>query len=254
MLLGIGACGPSCNDTLVPSGMTTDSDGSTTGSTSGQSGDGNSEGPKAPDLGSAAITCGEPGEYVATAEALAAMEGCERFRGAVFVPHAFTGDLLVLTALRVIEEDFGSLSNNANLETLEGLNQLQWVGSFSFSQDALLDLSAMSNLVGVDDFFDISALPNLVDCHGLASLATIGGTVSFEANGELTSLDGLSGLEWIGGDLEIVDNAKLESLSGLSNLRRVDGSVRIQFNGALPADEIDSLLSRIEVGGDVILD
>lgn len=243
-----------CRDTLVPSGMSTDSDGSTTGSTGGESGEGNSEDPKPPDLGSNAVICGEPGDSAATAEALAVLEGCQIYRGRLFVPHAFSGDLSVLSDLRIIDEDFGSLSNNANLETLEGLNKLQWVGSFSFSNDALVDLSAMGNLTGVHGLFDLFGLPALPDCHGLERLATVGGNMRFEINPELRSLDGLSGLEWIGGDLRIVKNAKLQSLSGLTNLRQVDGDVRIQLNDSLPADEIDALLSRIEVGGGVILD
>jgi hypothetical protein len=212
------------------------------------------EPPRPPDLGVDAVVCGTPEESAATDEAIAMLAGCEIYLGKIVIPYATDGALASLTSLRVIGGNFAGSAGDPNLLNLEGLNQLEWAGSFKFSQSGLQDLSAMANLAGVDGVFQFFEMRKAVDCRGLEGLRAIGGTAAFVINDELASLDGLSGLEWIGGDLKLEGNPKLTSLSGLSSLRQVDGDVIIQFNAALPQAEIDALLSRIDVGGEITIE
>jgi hypothetical protein len=212
------------------------------------------EPPSPPDLGVDAVVCGTPEEFAATDEQIVELAGCENYLGSLVIPYPTDGVLASLTSLRVIDGKFGGTAGNPDLLNLEGLNQLEWAGSFTFSQSGLQDLSAMANLAAVDGVFQFFDMRKLVDCRGLEGLRTIGGGAGFVINDELASLDGLSGLEWIGGDLRLENNPKLTSLSGLSSLRQVDGDVTIQLNEALPQAEIDALLSRIEVGGEITID
>ncbi len=205
--------------------------------------------PTPPDLGAGAVVCGEPGESIGTDEEVALLAGCEVFQGTIIIPYPHVGDLSPLASLRVIVTGLTG-NRGADPYTLEGLNQLEWVGKFYFS-DGLNDLSAMGNLVGVEHFVQFLGA-GLTDCRGLEHLRSVGGDLNFVANRELSSLDGLSGLEWIGGNLKIEANRKLDSLSGLSSLRQVDGNVTFQVNESLPPAEIDALLSRIEVGGEIL--
>lgn len=247
-LLLMGACG----DRSI---AVTDDDGSASSSgTSNASSSGTSDMPGPPDLGPDAVVCGEPGEYAATDEDIAQLAGCEIYQGRIVTLYPQVTDLSPLASLRIIREDLAGGGGNVDLETLDGLAQLEWVGSFHFSQDGLRDLSALGNLAGIDDYFEFLALPNLTNCNGLEQLRSVGGNFRLVVNEELTSLDGLSGLEWIGGELYIEDNEKLASLDGLSGLMQVDGDVTIKLNPLLAPADIDAFVSRIEIGGEVHLD
>jgi hypothetical protein len=221
-------------------------------STVGSSDDAGSGISTRPDLGSDAIVCGMPDEIAGLDDEIEMLVGCEIYRGGVSVPHPTKIGLAPLASLRIIEGDFSS--NSGSSVSLEGANQLQWVGSFVFSQGDIGDLSPMSHLAGVDDAFGFFSTTGLTDADGLQELRMVGGGFTLRSNDDLESVDGFSGLEWIGGDMRILLNPKLRSLSGLSRLRQVDGDVTIRSNDLLPQAEIDALLSRIQVDGEIILE
>jgi hypothetical protein len=205
-----------------------------------------------PDLGPDALVCGEPGDLALTDEEVAALAGCQIFRGDLSVGRDVT-DLSPLASLRVIEGRFGSQAYDLNLETLDGLDELEVVGEFSFHADGLRDLTGVRNLREVEGSFRFAGMANLTDLHGLQRLETTG-DLELIFNRVLVSVDGLSSLRQVDGDLLIAENPELRDLSCLGALERVTGDVGIGSNPKLPAAHIERLVSRIEVGGEVHVD
>jgi len=243
-VLGLAGCG----DRSIAS---TDA-GSSTSETASSGTTGTSDAPPPPDLGPGAIVCGEPGENAASDEEISLLEGCEIYEGNIAALHIT--DLSPLASLRVLRGALSCNVSNYSLETLEGLEQLEWAGGFHVTNNGLQGLSAVESLTSVDAGFSVVGMPNFVDLGGVEKLRTVGGRLWVDSNPELTSLDGLSGLEWVGGELSIVANDKLISLDGLSALQQVDGDVTIRLNLQLPQADIEGFLSRIEIGGDVNID
>ena len=243
--LGFTACG---DRSIAP----TDDDGSTSLTDTSASSTGMSDSPAPPDVGAGAIVCGEPEENATSDEEISLLEGCEIYEGNIAVNDVT--DLSPMASLRILRGQLACHLNNNSLETLEGLERLEWAGGFYVTNNGLQSLSAVESLTSVDAGFSVVGMPNFVDLGGLEKLRTVGDKLRVESNNELTSLDGLSGLEWVGGELSIIANDKLVSLDGLSALQQVDGDVRIQLNPQLPQADIDAFLSRIEIGGEVHLD
>ncbi|CAN5483986.1 hypothetical protein BH09BAC4_BH09BAC4_00260 [soil metagenome] len=86
---------------------------------------------------------------------------------------------------------FITIQNNAELLSLQGLDQLQTVKA---------DIALYNN-------------PKLTSLRGLESLRTVVGKISIHGHAGLTSLQGLNQIPSVGG-LDFNDNAKLTSLSG----------------------------------------
>lgn len=206
-----------------------------------------------PDLGVSAIVCGEADANVIGNEAISALAGCERLRGSIVLRYPGGDDLTPLTSLRVINESLTS-AGNEDIRTLTGLESLEWVEDLALSRGGFVDLVALKNLTDIGNLLFLWTQREIVDLHGLDALKSVGGNCAVKHNYKLATLDGLGSLEWIGGDLEVVGNVELVSLSGLSALRQVDGDVHIILNAKLPQSEIDALLDRIEIGGEVFLD
>jgi len=206
-----------------------------------------------PDLGSDAVVCGEPGDRVGTDESVAALAGCNIYRGDAISLSSAVTDLSPLASLRVIEGSLESPGFNADLETLEGLEQLQSVGEFTFSRDGLRRVSGVSNLYEVKGHFKLFSLANLTDLDGLENLQSTG-TLDVMINPVLTNIDGLSGLQRVDGDLRIEGNPELMELDGLKRLERVTGDLYIQGNPKVPSSEIDRLLERVAVDGEIHVD
>jgi hypothetical protein len=217
-----------------------------------ESGDGEQL-PAPPDLGEDALVCGTVDDYATTSESIALLEGCEKYLGSVVIlDSAETSDLSSLASLRVLE---GALAGNGldDPYTISGIEQLEWVGSFSFS-DGLSSVSTLESLSGVEEGVQFLGVNNIADFEGFNNLLTIGGGLAITGNASLTTLTGLSSLEWIGDDLYIEGNPELTNLQGLSSLQRVEGDVRIVLNDKLPLSEIDALLAHVDVGGAIHLE
>ena len=213
-----------------------------------------SGGPPAPlpDLGSDVVVCGEPGDSAGTDGALAALAGCHIYRGSLSLGAAVT-DLSPLASLRMVDGSVSSPGYNSDLETLEGLEQLQSVGEFSFFGDGLGGTSGVRNLREVKGAFRLTRLPNLTDLNGLENLRSTG-TIEVSFNGVLVDIDGLSGLQRVDGDLYIDGNPELTGIGGLMALERVTGDLSIRENPKVPTSEIDALLSRVAVDGEIHVD
>jgi hypothetical protein len=71
----------------------------------------------------------------------------------------------------------------------------------------------------------------------------------------LTDLRGLEQLRLVGGNFELVGNPMLTSLDGLDGLEQVTGDfIAGSSNTPLPRAEVQALVDRIEVGGEVYID
>lgn len=244
VVLGLVACGPSV-------GTPVDSDGSTSEAAFTGTGDVDSgvfPEPRPPDLGPDVVICGQPGEGAATDEELAALEGCEIYEGYVSMDYPNVTSLAPLSSIRIIHGAIDVPVLNPGLETLEGLENVGWVGSMQLEAEALKDMSALRSLTNIESLCHLEDLP-LTNLHGLEQLRTVGGSLRIKLNPELTGLEGLAGLEWIGGDLTIGGNDRLESLEGMAALRQVVGDVFITQNPMLSPVEIDAFVDRIEIGG-----
>lgn len=208
--------------------------------------------PPPPDLGSDAVICGEPGDRAGSDEAFAALAGCQVYRGSLSLDQPGP-DLSPLASLRILEGALTTTGFNYELETLEGLEQLQSVGEFRFSNDGLRSMSGVSSLREVEGSFYLSGLSALSDLDGLENLQSAG---SFEVsfNSVLVDLDGLSGLQRVEGDLRIDGNPELTGVDGLTALERITGDLYIRENPKVPMSQIDALLGRVTVDGQVVLE
>ncbi len=205
-----------------------------------------------PDLGSDAVVCGEPGDRAGNDESFAALAGCQVYRGSLSLDHPGP-DLSPLASLRILEGALTTTGFNYELESLKGLEQLQSVGEFRFSNDGLRSMSGVLSLREVKGFFYLSGLSNLTDLDGLENLRSTG---SFEVsfNIVLVDIDGLSGLQRVDGDLRIDGNPELTGIDGLMALEHVAGDLYIRENPKVPMSQIDALLSRVTVDGEVYLE
>jgi len=206
-----------------------------------------------PDLGQDAIVCGEPGDRAGTDESVAALGGCQIYRGDAISLSSAVTDLSPLASLRVIEGSLESPGFNHDLESLEGLGQLQSAGAFTFSRDGLRSMSGVPHLREVKGYFKLLNLPNLTDLDGLENLQFTG-RLDLMLNPVLIDIDGLSSLRRVDGDLYIDGNPELTGIDGLMALERVTGDLYIRGNPKVPTSQIDAFLSRVTVDGEVHLD
>jgi hypothetical protein len=176
-------------------------------------------------------SCGGPGapSHVQSPALRAMIEGgCERLLSDISVEFDFTvSDLGVLAPLRRIDGHLHTFSNP--ITTLEGLERLESVGG---------NLQ-LRNL-------------QIVDTRELGRLRLVEADLRIDNNTRLVGLAGLESLERVG-RLAIGSNPELESLDGLSGLRRVDGDLRIANNPKLSDEEVAAFVSRIDVGGEVVI-
>lgn len=127
----------------------------------------------------------------------------------------------------------------SDLETLEGLECVEWVETLRIEDNAALrDLTGLEQLVEVrpEPCDEAWATP---DCFPYLEFEADGsnppagiGDVTIRGNASLASLTGLDALEYVTGALVIEANASLSSVTGLESLERV-GFVRT-FGGGPP--------------------
>ena len=133
------------------------------------------------------------------------------------------------------------------------------------------DLSPLSNIQSIGGNLTLEFVDNI---DGLASLATIGGSLEIDRS-KLTSLDGFDSLTNIGGglaltsNLELIDvqglegieslenlvvqeNHQLTSLDGLSGLTTINGQLYLRWNRDLP--NLDAFAGLTTVGEIFIID
>ena len=151
---------------------------------------------------------------------------------------AVIGDLLVrgtnlfdLRALSNVGRVEGALliSDNPNLENLNGLERLRAVGRLEIRNNPKLEsVSSLSSLADAQSV-SLAQNPTLRSLVGLGRLERLE-RLELEENG-LYDLRGLDGLEEVG-ELVVERNRSLISLGGLANVRRA-GAVQIHENPRL---------------------
>lgn len=121
------------------------------------------------------------------------------------------------------------LANNSQVDKLSDCNVL--VGRFQEdSVTALEDFSALKNVRKIEGGLNVFRSPGFITLHGLENL------------------------EVVEGDLSIHLNPNLGSIAALVKLRTVTGNLYIANNAQLPQTEVDSLGTRVTVGGTKTLD
>ncbi len=170
-------------------------------------------------------SCLPEGIYFATQAQIDSFQvtypGCIEIEGDVTIDG---DDITSLYGLKVVTSILGDLiigypswagGGNPLLTTLEGLNNLAFIGG------NLL----IGNLWGNGH--------NLINLSGLESLISIGANLEIQFNNQLASLSGLEGLTSIGGNLEVAHNVELMNLTGLEELDSIEGDLWISNNHSL---------------------
>ena len=115
----------------------------------------------------------------------------------------------------------------------------------------LVDISGLRNLEHVG-WLTLRSIPT-PDVRALSNLRVVTNALGIGDMQALTSLEGLERLRSVGGDLQIIGNPQLTSLRGLESLCSVGGNLQIYDNPLLPQSEVQALLERITVGGELTL-
>ncbi|HND34212.1 MAG TPA: putative metal-binding motif-containing protein, partial [Myxococcota bacterium] len=113
-------------------------------------------------------------------------------------------------------------------------SQYSWVGgSLTVDNSALVTLSDLSCLCGLDGDLTIHGNGSLVSVAGLEEIIDVPGSVSLTDNPLLADLGQLGRLDTIGGDLTITGNAALDPsvASGFAANRTVGGTTTVSNNG-----------------------
>ena len=112
------------------------------------------------------------------------------------------------------------------------------------SEDPIVDLSSLSNIVAIEGDLTISDHLNLTSLEGLNQLAWVSGTINLIGNQQLTDLLALQDLREIGG-LVIAQQDSLQAIEGFAQLLRIHGDFIIQENPLLQEirgfEQVDSL-------------
>ena len=153
--------------------------------------------------------------------------------------------------------------NSENVEVT--FDELEWANNITFRDVASISLAKLSSVNASLGFIN-----NSITEIDLATLSTIGGSLSIVSNDELESLD-FTNLTSIGGGFVISNNSALNNISGfdsletvggavifqgnftnasLPSLRRVSGGFTVESEGELDCDEFNSLNSRGVIQGD----
>jgi hypothetical protein len=144
--------------------------------------------------------------------------------------------------------DYLQIFNNANLQSLEGIENLQVVtGNLNISFNPLLQsVEALENINHVGRYLKIEKNESLLSLAGLDSV-NYAWAVYVVDNANLLSLEHLGKFNEIPNILSIEGNAKISSLHGLEHIQRVEDDVTISDNDALT--ELTGLDNLEHIGG-----
>jgi len=171
---------------------------------------------------------------------LATQEEVEIFGANNYVK--ITGNVLItkevvdLSPLASIREIQGQLiiRNTTNLETLEGLDNLERVRDLRLSSNAVLrHMNNLQNLMEITGNFSLGSNHELLSIQGLSNVTSIQDYIWIQSNSKLSSLNGLENISVVNNSLYISSNHTLETIEALSNLEVVNGRLRISSNEIL---------------------
>ncbi len=126
---------------------------------------------------------------------------------------------------------------NSSLEKLDGFNNLTSVFDLILSNNnALWDLSGLSQLVAINDKLEIFSCPMIPNLNWLSNLTTIGNSLYIRYCTSMTDIDGLSNLKNITGQYRfflLSHNTALKNLNGLRNLNTTIFRLELGYNLSL---------------------
>ncbi|MCC6462378.1 MAG: hypothetical protein IT260_18065 [Saprospiraceae bacterium] len=141
-----------------------------------------------------------------------------------------------------------SIAGNDKLPGLAGLESLEEIDSALILSGLLFaDLTGLSNLKRVGDFFYLSGNPNLTSLAGLNSLNSVA-TLNISFNEKLASLNGFPPLQTIGA-LEISYSPALSDFKGLETLQSISRYLNCTKNPSL--NSLSGLEQLGYIGGDL---
>ena len=162
-------------------------------------------------------------------------------------------------ALRIIlNQSLTNISALYNLTTIgENVTTPTGGGLDIYSNNSLLSLSGLENVISIGGSLHINECELLTDLTGLDGLTSVGQNLFIGAryggnNASLTSLTGLESLTEVGGIMQISGNAELRSFDGFENLEIVGQSLWIGKNVKL--ENIDALSKLTSVGSEIAID
>lgn len=135
----------------------------------------------------------------------------------------FITDLTPLTSIKEISGDL-EISRNNYLETLEGLHNIEKVGSnlIIIENPKITSLKGLTGLIEITQFIEIYNNYSLVTLEGLNNIKESNGNLVINENTALESLNGLESLEKIN-FLFLTNSPKIENLHGLKKLKSIFG-------------------------------
>lgn len=154
--------------------------------------------------------------------------GCIHILGNVTILGAGITQLDSLYTVAQVDGDL-YLSNNENLQDINGLQNLERVGgAVRIQGNPLLEnLDGLSNLrVLAGDYFYVSNNGQLKNME-LNALDSIMGLVHIWSHDSLLDLDGFNNLHYLGQDLNIFMNPNLLSITGFASLAHISGALRL---------------------------
>ena len=126
---------------------------------------------------------------------------------------------------------------NSSLVKLDGFNNLTSVFDLILSNNnALWDLSGLSQIVTINDRIEIFSCPMMPNLNWLSNLTTIGNSLYIRYCTSMTDIDGLSNLTNITGQyrfFQFSHNTALKNLNGLRNLNTNIFRLELGYNLSL---------------------
>jgi hypothetical protein len=148
----------------------------------------------------------------------------------IYVKYTNWSDLSFATGLTMLDGQF-VVEYNEQLESLDGMDEVM---EFGAGHSRIANNYKLRNL------------------EGLGSLRRVNESFTIRYNG-IESIQGLESLEEVEGDLIIERNWKLTDLKALESLERVGEDLFVESNEKLPRCEIDWLVERIDIEGEIRL-
>jgi len=176
------------------------------------------------------IYCGRSDRIITTIGAAEQLGECDIYRGSFH----FTDDSLSVSNLERLpdlREIRGGLKvmDTQSLESLAGLERLEWLGSFRFRSCSNIEsLAALSSLEYVEGPFRMS-FTEVPTFRGLENLQSTG-ALEVRSNLYLRNFDRLEGFERVRGDVEIASHSEISTREAREFIDRleVEGEVEIR--------------------------
>ena len=174
--------------------------------------------------------------------------GCTKIEGQVTISGS---EITNLSGLSVLFEIGGSLdiTNNTQLESLFGLDNLEAVGStFSIYENPMLkDITSLSKIDSVHDDLYIETNEKLESLEGLHNIKHVNGFVDILVQHRLKELNGLRSLVTVSDYFYISKMDSIQDFSGMDKLRQT-GGISVSY---CPMFKDFKGLSSIEKPGDI---